>query len=341
MVLIKIFSDYLTRFKQLKDINPKIVLLVGLGGIDQGTSVFHDVAAVPTRLSNYMTNVFNLVDTFKLDGIDFDWQYPGINKDWIEQDRIFFIDYLREFRTTLGNDKVISVSVAAKPEDIDRSYNVPEMINYVDFINLKTYNMRGTPLNDNSYTAFHSPLYSRSTEIAPQSEWNVNAIVGNWNIQAGKDISDKLMVGIATFGRSFELTDSSDFGVGAPANGIGEGGSVLPIFNDFDGFLSFREICRGILNDNWNDFWDAEQQSSYAVFNVNQWVGYESLRSAVSKITYVRDSNIGGVNFIRLELDDFGKKNKNFNFTFNLNLFSERLWRRLFSSSHLGLQSTC
>lgn len=254
----------------------------------------------------YADNVRDLVNEYELDGIDFDWQYPGYFPEWVADDRRFFIEYLQLFREKLGVTRIISVSAAARPEDIQRSYNVTEMIKYIDFINLKTYNLRGTSA-DEEYTAFHSPLYSRSTENVPEKEWNVDAIVENWNAEAQKDISGMLIIGVATFGRSFELSSSSDTSIGAPVNGLGTRGVILPNYNVYNGFLGYREICRGIINDAWNEVWDDEQVSVYTTYNSNQWVGFENIRSAVGKIVYARDHNLGGVNYIRLELEDYSE----------------------------------
>lgn len=268
--------------------------------------MFHTLGNLTTSRGMYVNNVKAIVDQYNLDGIDFDWQYPGYQVDWISTDRINYINYLSGFRTALGSSKIISVSVAARPEDIAQSYDIPAFINLVDFINLKTYNMRGTPVNDNSITAFHSPLYKRSSETLPESEWNVQAIVDSWNREAGVDISDKLIIGVATFGRSFSLVNAANAGVGAPSIGEGNRGVVLPRFARFNGMLAYREICRGIKNSAWTNSYDYEQAASYSVVD-DQWVGYDSIRSAINKIEYASEKQLGGVNFIRLELEDFGK----------------------------------
>ena len=298
--------DYLTKFVALRSQNSDIKLLLGLGGEDQGKEIFPTLGNLTTSRGMYIDNVKAVVDQYSLDGIDFDWQYPGHQEDWISTDRLNYINYLSGFRATLGSSKIISVSVAARPQDITQSYNVPAMIELVDFINLKTYNMRGTPTNENSITAFHSPLYKRSSEILPESEWNVQAIVDNWNREAGVDISEKLIIGVATFGRSFSLVNAANAGVGAPSIGIGNHGVVLPPFSRFKGILAYREICRGIKNSAWTNTYDYEQAVSFAVFD-DQWVGYDSIRSAINKIEYVSDKQLGGVNYIRLELEDYGK----------------------------------
>lgn len=301
----------MNKFSQLRSFNPNVKLLVGLGGSEQGRDTFHLLGNLATSRSYYINNVRDLVNVYGLDGIDFDWQYPGIQDDWIEADKVFYVEYLRDFRNALGSGKIISISVASKDEDISRSYNIPEIVPIVDFINLKTYNLRGASNGDFSETAFHSPLRPGSSQTPPQSEWNVESIVENWKNQAGgANIDGKLIIGISTFGRSFTLENAANNGIGVPASGIGRGGTVLPGYNDFKGILAYREICNGLsrIDSGWEENWDNVQRSSFATFDNDQWVGYDSIRSSVGKIVYARDNTVvGGVNYIRLELEDWSK----------------------------------
>lgn len=215
---------------------------------------------------------------------------------------------MRDLKNALGSDKIISVSVATKAENIRRSYNVAEIVSIVDFINLRTYNLRGASNGDFSETAFHSPLYSGLTQIPPYSEWNINSIVENWvNEAGGADIAGKLIIGVSTFGRSFTLENQLINGVGAPATGIGNNGRILPNYSEFRGILGYREICRGIRDDGWIESFNLDQGSHQATFD-DQWVGYDGIRSTVGKIIYARDyAPIGGVNYVRLEFEDWSK----------------------------------
>lgn len=64
----------------MRQINPEIKLLIGLGGTDQGANVYHELAQKSTQKVLYANSVRDLVNQFNLDGIDFDWQYPGYVK---------------------------------------------------------------------------------------------------------------------------------------------------------------------------------------------------------------------------------------------------------------------
>lgn len=127
---------------------------------------------------------------------------------------------------------------------------------------------------------------------------NVDATVQYWLAQGCP--KDKLILGITNYGRSFTLEDESDFGIGAPASGVGVKGELTPEV----GVLSYREIC--YKKDLWTFFRDDMQKTPYAV-NGNQWVGFDDIESVAIKLNYVVENDLGGAVFWSLETDDFGK----------------------------------
>lgn len=127
-------------------------------------------------------------------------------------------------------------------------------------------------------------------------ELNIEAIVRYWLTHGCP--KEKLILGIPTYGRTFTLANSANFGVGALAIGPGSIGSFVPE----PGFLPFNEICYN-LND-WTRFWEPQQKVPYAVKN-NQWVGYDDLESVAIKLNYILSNDLGGAMFWSLETDDF------------------------------------
>lgn len=53
---------------------------------------------------------------------------------------------------------------------------------------------------------------------------------------------EKLILGLATYGRSFKLQDENNFGVGAPATGAGPQGKYVTE----DGFLPYYDVRSSI-----------------------------------------------------------------------------------------------
>lgn len=90
---------------------------------------------------------------------------------------------------------------------------------------------------------------------------------------------EKLMIGMPTYGRSFELVNTSQFDIGAPASG----GGVEGRYTAESGFLSYYEICEFLHEDNTTLVWDNEQQVPFA-YRGNQWVGFDDERSLKTKV---------------------------------------------------------
>lgn len=87
-----------------------------------------------------------------------------------------------------------------------------------------------------------------------------------------------------TYGRSFELVNTTQFDIGAPASGGGDAGK----FTSESGFMSYYEICDFLHEDNTTLVWDNEQQVPFA-YRGNQWVGFDDERSLKTKVSKFHD----------------------------------------------------
>ena len=84
-----------------------------------------------------------------------------------------------------------------------------------------TYDLHGSW---ETFTGLNAPLYPRSNEVGEQRNLNIDAAVNYW-INNGAPKS-KLILGLASYGRSFTLASTTQNGLGAPANGAG---NALPV----------------------------------------------------------------------------------------------------------------
>lgn len=94
-----------------------------------------------------------------------------------------------------------------------------------------------------------------------------------------------------TYGRSFELVNTTQFDIGAPASGGGTPGQ----FTNEAGFMSYYEICDFLQEENTTLVWDNEQQVPFA-YRENQWVGFDDERSLKTKVMRSRKQRF--VNFL-------------------------------------------
>lgn len=89
-----------------------------------------------------------------------------------------------------------------------------------------------------------------------------------------------------TYGRSFELVNTTQFDIGAAASGGGKPGK----YTSEAGFLSYYEVCDFLHVENTTLVWDNEQQVPFA-YRENQWVGFDDERSLKTKVKQLYSYN--------------------------------------------------
>ena len=170
---------------------------------------------------------------------------------------------------------LLSAAVGAAAHRVDQGYEVKEICEYFDFINVMTYDYHGSW---DEVTGHNAPLYGRKGESAKEKSWNINASLHIW-IEKGCP-RQKLNLGIAAYGRSFSMyseKQSHNMGVKASA---GEAGA----YTMEPGVLSYYEICEKINKDkSIKTYWHKEHDVPYA-YKPGFWIGYDNIESLVNKV---------------------------------------------------------
>ncbi|KAM0750717.1 glycoside hydrolase [Meredithblackwellia eburnea MCA 4105] len=176
--------------------------LYTVGGWTGGRYFSQLVANATSRLSLAL-QMKEFADEFGFDGVDIDWEYPGSSQGLScntvsSQDTTNLLQFLAVLRNVLGSKKLITAAVA--PEGLLGPNGTPltdySMFDaYLDYLNLMTYDVSG-PWS--STTGPNSPLQSCL------SGTGVEAGVELWI--SGGFSAEKILVGIASYGRSFTTT---------------------------------------------------------------------------------------------------------------------------------------
>uniref|UniRef100_A0A914PDL4 Chitinase n=1 Tax=Panagrolaimus davidi TaxID=227884 RepID=A0A914PDL4_9BILA len=183
--------------------------------------------------------------------------------------------------------KLVTIATTAASEKIDSSFNVPEVAKNIDFMNVMTYDFHGAW---ESKTGQNSPLYVPQGDT---SKFSVSDAMNHW---AEKGMpKEKLIVGIALYGRGWALDDPSNTGIGSP-------GKAAPKreFTREDGIASYYEICQLGGTRKWDDV----QKVPYMVKD-NLWFGYDDSDSVKEKINWLKQNGFGGAFVWTLDFDDF------------------------------------
>lgn len=74
-----------------------------------------------------------------------DWEYPSQRGGNIASDKENFVLLLAELKRTLAPyGKLIAVAVGATEKSASISYDIPKLVEHVDFVNLMAYDMHGS-----------------------------------------------------------------------------------------------------------------------------------------------------------------------------------------------------
>ncbi|XP_027132347.1 acidic mammalian chitinase-like, partial [Larimichthys crocea] len=161
---------------------------------------------------------------------------------------------------------LLTAAVAAGKGNIDNGYEIPKVSRLLDFLNVMTYDFhRAWDL----ITGHNSPLYHSSFDTGENIYYNVDFAMKYWRDQGAP--LEKLMIGFATYGRTFRLSTANN-SVGASASGAASAGP----FTREAGFWSYYEICTFLPASSVH--WIDEQKVPYATKG-NEWVGFDNWQS--------------------------------------------------------------
>ncbi|CAO1341904.1 unnamed protein product [Diamesa tonsa] len=277
-------GGYINRFMDLKLKNINIKLMASVGGWKMEALLFSKIAADPAKRIRFAQSAAEFCDDHGFDGFDLNWLY---NDEFHQKaDKENYSLLVKELRSALGS-KIFSIAASSSEESAKMLYNIADVAEVVDFVNISTYDLHGVW---DGRTGVHAPLYAGPDE---NKQVNADACLKYW-INNGCP-RDKIILGIPTFGRSFTLKNPNKNGIGAPINGAGTAG-----LSGEAGHLGFNEIC---VN-KWPRTFEEKQKSFYASKG-DQWVGFDDVDSVKIKCEYINQKKLGGVMFWSLENDDF------------------------------------
>ncbi|CAL4061012.1 unnamed protein product, partial [Meganyctiphanes norvegica] len=308
------------KFTALKQKKAGIKTLLALGGwtdsLEGNGNKYSVLVASASKRQSFITHAITFLQTYGFDGLDLDWEYPAYYGN--AADKVNFATFVQELKTAFQpHGFLLTAAVAAGEATSSKGYDIPKISQYLDLINLMTYDMHGDwdPIADH-----HAPLYSRDTV---SDNLNCDNAVNYW-IDNGAPAS-KLVLGVPVYGRSFTLS-SNDKTPPAPASGKGPSGPIL----GETGYMSYLEICMDI-NSGWTVVQDQNNQMGPYAYKGNQWIGYDDIDMARKKAQYAMEKGLAGTMIWAIDLADF----KN---TCGDGRFQEHTWRCKISRTHVEME---
>ena len=270
----------------LKMTHPDLKVLLSLGGWG-GCKTCPDVFSTGKGRAGFVASVKRLTRYFHTDGIDLDWEYPALANvpgyPFYPEDKDHFTALIRLLRKELGEDKEITFAAGGFTDYLKTSIDWAAVAPLVDYINLMTYDLV------NGYatiTGHHTPLYSTPQQV----ESTDRAVRYLDSIGVSRD---KLVIGMAFYGRVFKEVDSINNGLYRPCQ--------------FYRGVSYRDQATWLSADSgWVYHWDPVAQAPWS-YNAQKklMASYDDTASVRLKTRYALQKGLGGVMFWQLTEDNF------------------------------------
>ena len=315
----KVMAD-LKKVPELRKQNPDLNVLLSVGG--WGARGFSGAADNEKSRAVFIDSVKGIVNTYGLDGIDLDWEYP-VNGAWglvdkQPEDKANFTSLLKELRDALPQDKLVTIAVGANAESPKSWVDVKAIAPYLNYINLMTYDMAyGTQyFNSNLYDSTKWPT------VAAADKYSADFVVNNY-LAAGLK-PEQMNLGIGFYGRvpkravepgiDWSKPDAEKNPATKPYFSEHEVGLFKSLGYDLskDTYVKYNDIVSKLLNDPQKRFtqhWDDAAKVPYLTVKSPQGkplfaLSYENPRSVDLKAQYIKEKGLGGAMFWEYGADD-------------------------------------
>ena len=265
-----------------------VKVLISIGGWTE-SSLFSRIAADPRKRKRFAGECRRLVEKYHLDGIDIDWEYPGVaDRDGKPVDKQNFTFLLRGIRDSLNKlstrtpKKYLLTGAFSASKKHMAHIEWGKVSLLLDAINLMTYDFYGSW---DSQAGHNSPLFATAYD---DSEANIDGAVKALTAIYGVSPS-KINIGAAFYGRSLKTKQ-------APEVLTALTGKVDTItFHIDEGSPLYYNILK--QKDHFTEHWDEYAQVPYLTGkdDLKTFVSYDDARSIANKAHYVTAKKLRGV----------------------------------------------
>lgn len=281
----------------LKRENPSLTVLVSVGGwLWSGN--FSDMALTSESRRIFIQSVIEFIKRYRLDGLDIDWEYPGMagaTNHFRPEDKQNYTRILAELRKQFDDEekklhrKLFLTIAAGSSSEFLAHTEMAEVQKYVDTVNLMAYDYY-EPDSD-ATTGNHAPLF---TDPSDPKKVSADRSVQEFE-QAGVP-AEKIVLGVPFYGHTWGQVPDQNHGLFQP-------GKPVP-----NAYANFSNISASMLNHGFTRYWDAAASVPYLYSPAQKiFVSYEDPDSLAPKCKYVLDHRLAGVMFWDYSSDPSGK----------------------------------
>ncbi len=255
----------------------------GWGGCAPCSPVF----ARPASRETFAASVKRFLDRYGADGIDLDWEYPGIEghpgHPYMTADVENFTALVRSLRAVMGDRYELSFASGGFGKALDSSINWKAVMPLVDRVNIMSYDLTN---GYSKLTGHHTPLH-KSDRQPEATDRAVDQLLG-LGIEPGK-----IVIGAAFYARVWKEVPDQDHGLYQP--GVFKRGINYKLFpqllSEADGFVRY---------------WDGDCAAPYSYSALRkEFATYDDKMSIAAKVAYLKKLKLGGIMFWELGGDTY------------------------------------
>lgn len=276
----------LRKLSELKNKKADIKILISVGGWTWSKN-FSDATLTDTSTRHFAESAIDIVAQYHLDGVDIDWEYPGMigdNNVFRPEDKEHYTLLFKYLRQGLDSLKKIThqryfvtTAVGGSKEYIEHT-EMNKVALYADYINVMSYDYAD---GSDSISNHHTNLFTSSPDTL---QYSADRSIQNF-IAAGVP-ADKIVMGIAFYGKGWQMAADDNYGLYRKALGPYRGGGFTYLK---DSLIDKKGFVR---------FWDAKANAPY-LYNAEKkiFISYDDEASVKAKCGYVKKYHLGGAMF--------------------------------------------
>jgi GH18 family chitinase len=282
-------------------------------------STDHDTAPIfgssvsEANREKFADNVVRFLRANNLDGLDFDWEYPGA-KDipgsvpGTDSDGNNYLAFLKSVKRKLPKGKTLSIVLPASYWYL-RGFPIKEMAKVVDYFIYMTYDLHGQWDYGSRWASLGCPEGSclRSHINMTETMCALSMLT-----KAGAR-TNQIMMGISSYGRSFKMSNSKCTGPTCTFTGSNTKSEAEPgICTNSSGYIADAELRRIISDSEVNDngkvktWYDKQSDSDIMTWNGN-WVAWMDHLTKDRRVNRAKELNLAGTSDWAVDLQEFHK----------------------------------
>jgi GH18 family chitinase len=299
------FTQFTKYFSSGK--NPKVLSFGGWSfSTDLDSYAIFRKGVTDEQRSMFATNVVKFADDNGLDGLDFDWEYPGApdipgipKGDADDGDR--YLSFLKEVREKLSSEKTLSIAAPSSYWYL-KGFPIKKISDVVDYIVYMTYDLHGQW----DYSSTDSlDGCDGSACLRSHVNWTETTNSLSMITKAGVPNS-KIVAGLASYGRSFGMKDLSCHGPECKFTGP-ESGAIAGRCTKTPGYIANAEIQEWLDEDeDITTYFDKSSRSTISYSTNGTWVAYNTEDERNDRITtWHSDKTVLGTSLWAIDLTEF------------------------------------